>query len=187
MEGVLYLPIWLLYLGACVIIVYLTFKSTGDLQLESNLCLLLDPSRTVWDKQIEWYLFCCLVVHNTLCLTILTSCYAALLFNVWKVAYGAMAKSSTKTSSTVGMIKVAILAWSALISYIPILILYLIRLNGDHINQSVISWTFIVTMPISSIVNPAINSSLFTKEHSLVTFKSFFGQKNTQSSKLTDK
>ena len=143
------MPIWILCLGLCLGIVYLTSQPTISIELESSLCLILNPTRSIWNRKREWYVQLSVVILNLMCMTISFCCFILLAITVWNVSYGAIAKSSTKRSSPAGLIKLALLTVSTLATYVPMIVLYIITLLGYHAPSSLLSLTLSSRIPDS--------------------------------------
>jgi hypothetical protein len=166
-EVVAYTPLWLICLGLNISIAYLCIKPAANLEMGNNLCLLLDPTKGV---QYEWHemsAMCCVVAVNALCLMVLMACYIFLGKIVWKASFGHTAKLSTKKPSLAGLVKVAILTFGTVSTYIPTLILHIITMLGYNTEQRLATWIVIITTPIASIINPIVNLSLFHSKKSV--------------------
>ena len=122
----------------------------------TNLCSLLSLNFDAVEHFALWLITCFVISVNLICLIILFRGYCILLTKIWGLLFGKAAKSSTRTKSYSGIIKIVILMVGSLVTWIPITCMYIFTLCGYQMNLNIEMWIFIISTPINSCLNPIV-------------------------------
>jgi hypothetical protein len=153
----IYIIMWVACIAICVPLVYpFNQQAHSTINLGSNLCLALNPFSV--DTTVKWVIMLCLTILHILVLAVIFGCYVILPKVLWHSLYGSLGQNSRKTTSLVGFIKIFISVMSTLFTYVPQLTLHILALCECNFHQNAAIWIIIVCIPMTSMMNPFVNT-----------------------------
>ena len=157
-----YASLWVICCGVCISLVLLSKENIIATEHSTNFCFLIDPlSQTLATKMSQTAVGLAFIIINILGLVIILSCYIFLGKTLWHSLYVSRRKlGTTKMPFPMGLIKIGILVFSLLYTYLPFIILCLLALGAYDTDSHIAEWIIILTVPFASLINPFIHTFL---------------------------
>jgi hypothetical protein len=159
-----YTGLWLICSGICTCLLIIRMQTMINTEYGSSLCFVIDPfSQVLSTKMYPWIGGMLLIILNTVGVAIMGFSYIFLSKILWYSF--SVNKLGVKKPCSFGFVKIAILLFSLLWTYLPFITVYILALGAYEVDKFMATWILIMTMPLSSLLNPFVNMILPLTAH----------------------